>query len=175
MALAFKEWGYIVDALGKGKQSLIIRKGGIDEESGDFKIKGKKFLLLPTQFHQAKEMIKPEWQKELNGEKFQISQDKVSIQYFAEVADSRLVKDWNILEKLDPMHAWKKEVIAERFNRWEKSAHLLIVQIYHLKDPFELEMLPEYGGCKSWIEIDRDIDFIGTPIVYQQIKGTFWG
>jgi hypothetical protein len=44
-----------------------------------------------------------------------------------------------------------------------------------LKDPFELEMLPEYGGCKSWIEIDRDIDFIGTPIVYQQIKGTFWG
>ncbi len=41
--LAFKEWSYIVTALGKGKQSIILRKGGISEENGDFELKGKEF------------------------------------------------------------------------------------------------------------------------------------
>lgn len=173
MTLAFKEWGYIVDALGKGKQSIIIRKGGISEEGGDFSVKGTKFLLLPTQYHQAREMIKPEWLGGLNGDQYQLGADKVRIAYYAEIAGSRIIRDWDILRKLDSQHAWKSEVIMERFNRWEKSAHLLILQVYELEQPFDLEMKPEYGGCKSWVELEENIEFRGKPVIYHLIKGTY--
>jgi hypothetical protein len=174
MTLAFKEWGYIVDALGKGKQSIIIRKGGISEDTPDFTIKGTKFLLFPTQFHQANEMIKSEWLPHLNGDQFQIGSDKIKILYFAEIAEAKLIKDFSTLEKLDAHHAWKKEVIQERFNRWEKSAYLLIVQIHKLFKPVEIELKPAYGGCKSWVELEENISMVGEPIIYDPIKGTYW-
>jgi hypothetical protein len=173
MALAFKEWAYIVDALGKGKQSIIIRKGGISEEGGDFTLKGKRFLLFPTQFHQAKEMIKEEWLRDLNIVPYFPSQDKVRIEYFAEVAGSSQIKEYEILEKLNSQHAWKPEVIKERFNRWEKSAHLLIVQVFRLTTPYELEVTPEFGGCKSWLELEGAPELSGTLVVNQVLKGRF--
>jgi len=173
MTLAFKEWAYIVDALGKGKQSIIIRKGGISEEGGDFSLKGQRFLLFPTQFHQANEMIKEEWINDLSVEKYFPAQDRVRIEYFAEVAGSSIIKEYEILEKLNSQHAWKPEVIKERFNRWEKSAHLLIVQIFQLTSPFELEMTPELGGCKSWLELKDAPELSGTLVVNQLLKGRF--
>jgi hypothetical protein len=173
MVLAFKEWAYIVDALGKGRQSIIIRKGGISEDGGDFTVKGKKFLLFPTQFHQAREMIKPEWLMSLDAEKYFSVPEKVSIEYFAEIVDSKIIKDWSLLERLDSQHAWKQSVIMERFNRWEKSAHLLIVQVYKLNTPYELEMRPEYAGCKSWIELTNGPELAGTLVINQVLKGRF--
>lgn len=173
MTLAFKEWSYIVDALGKGKQSIIIRKGGISEDGGDFTVKGKKFLLFPTQFHQAEEMIKEEWLKDMNVEHYFAEEGKVKIEHYSEVIDTRIVQDWNILEKLNTQHAWKPEVIKERFTRWEKSVHLLIVQVYRLSDPFYLDLLPEYGGCKSWINIENVPELSGTLVVNQMLKGRF--
>ncbi len=38
MRIAFKEWAVIVDALGRGDQILILRKGGISEGRGGFQI-----------------------------------------------------------------------------------------------------------------------------------------
>jgi hypothetical protein len=173
MTLAFKEWAYIVDALGKGKQSIIIRKGGISEEGGDFALKGKKFLLFPTQFHQAKEMIKPAWLKDLEIDSYFSTSDTVRIDYYAEVAESKLITDWSLLEKLDEQHAWKTEVIKERFNRWEKSAHLLILQVFKLHISFDLAMTPEYGGCKSWIELPAGPELSGTLVPNHLLKGRF--
>lgn len=167
--LAFKEWSYIVDALGKGKQSIILRKGGISEDGGDFAIKGKKFLLLPTQYHQARELIKPEWLTDLEGDRYFSSDNKTKIEFFAEIADHRVISDWNILEKLHPQHAWNMDIIKERYNRWEKNVHLLIVQVYKLKKPFELEMLPQYGGCKSWIEVEDEIELEGEQVVNKSV------
>ncbi|HEY8402473.1 MAG TPA: DUF1802 family protein [Cytophagaceae bacterium] len=169
MTLAFKEWSYIVDALGKGKQSIILRKGGIAEEGGDFSIKGKKFLLLPTMYHQAKDMIKPEWLKLLDGDRFQLNSDEVKIEYFAELADVQVVSDWEKIKRLNSFHAWKEEVIAERYHRWEKKVNLLIVQVYKLENPFVLTLIPEYGGCKSWIELNEDVELAGERIVNKNI------
>ncbi len=174
MALAFKEWSYIVDALGKGYQSIILRKGGIAEEGGDFTVKGSKFLLLPTLFHQAKNLIKEDWLPKLSDTTFHSSPDKVRLDYFAEIAETRLVKDWSILQKLYNQHAWKEEIIKERFNRWEKSVYLLIVQVYKLKVPAEITILPEYEGCKSWVELQDQIDLNGDPVIYEKIRGTYF-
>ena len=35
---AFKEWAVICRALAEGRQALILRKGGIAEAGGDFRV-----------------------------------------------------------------------------------------------------------------------------------------
>ena len=174
MALVFKEWSCIVDALGKGLQSLILRKGGISEEEGRFTLKGNKFLLMPTLFHQAEQMVKSEWLPKLDGSRFYKNPNEITIEYYAEVAMQKLISNWATVQKLDPQHAWKEAVIAERFRRGEQNVSLIIVQVYKLQNPLTLQLLPEYGGCKSWIEIAEDVNLIGTPIVYEKIKGTYF-
>ena len=49
-----KEWATVVKALEHGKQTVILRKGGILETASGFIIESKKFLLFPTWEHQEK-------------------------------------------------------------------------------------------------------------------------
>ena len=57
LSVAFKEWAVICAALASGKQSLILRKGGIAEEGGGFKPEHSEFLLYPTYFHEHRNGI----------------------------------------------------------------------------------------------------------------------
>src|SRR5579884_3234518 len=54
---AFKEWAVVCQALAQGTQSLILRKGGIEE---DFTLEQRRFWLYPTYTHQQNDGIKPE-------------------------------------------------------------------------------------------------------------------
>ncbi|MED5454303.1 MAG: DUF1802 family protein, partial [Verrucomicrobiota bacterium] len=38
MKTAFKEWAVVIDALGRGEQIIILRKGGIHEGKGGFQM-----------------------------------------------------------------------------------------------------------------------------------------
>ena len=46
--LALKEWAITVKALADGDQIMMLRKGGIHEESKDFRVVHPEFLLYPT-------------------------------------------------------------------------------------------------------------------------------
>src|SRR5262245_8156677 len=59
LSVAFKEWAVICAALATGKQSLILRKGGIAEDGGGFRPEHSEFLLYPTYFHEHHNGIKP--------------------------------------------------------------------------------------------------------------------
>jgi len=63
-------------------------------------------------------------------------------------------------------HIWRDGVIAERFD-WgkEKAIFALGVRVHRLPQAVELEMLPAYGGCKSWIELEREIEMAGAEPV----------
>jgi hypothetical protein len=61
-------------------------------------------------------------------------------------------------ERLRGQHVWRDEVVAERFE-WgkEKSIFALALRVSRLPQIVDLPMLPGYGGCKSWIELEADI------------------
>src|SRR5208282_1791713 len=59
MRLAFKEWAVIADALLRGEQILIFRKGGLREGPGGFQPEHPEFLLFPTLFHQQRQSVVP--------------------------------------------------------------------------------------------------------------------
>ena len=57
-AVAFKEWAGICDALGAGRQCVILRKGGIAEGPGGFAPEHDAFWLYPTRVHEAEQGLR---------------------------------------------------------------------------------------------------------------------
>ncbi len=170
MRAAFKEWAVIVDALGRGEQILILRKGGISEGRGGFQMEHPRFLLFPTLYHQQRESVIPAAQARYD----QIAPgfpppEILRLEYFAEVAACRRLESLSAASALRDEHCWRDEVIADRFD-WgrEKNIFAIAVRVHRLPRPVELPMSPAYGGCKSWIDLDRDIPVDGaTPVLDQ--------
>ena len=61
-----KAWATVVKALAHGKQTVILRKGGILETASGFNIESNEFLLFPTWEHQEKIFVKSEFQNFLS-------------------------------------------------------------------------------------------------------------
>ena len=61
MMEGLKEWATVVKALEQGKQTVILRKGGILETASGFNVESKKFFLFPTWEHQETKHVKPEF------------------------------------------------------------------------------------------------------------------
>jgi hypothetical protein len=159
MRTAFKEWAVVADALGRGEQILILRKGGIHEGRGGFKVEHPRFWLFPTLFHQQRDCVIPSAQ-----ERFDViapdfpSPDKVRIEFLAEVAEWRRIDSLEQAQALRGQHIWTDRVIAERFD-WGRGKNIfaLAVRVFQLPHRAELPVLSSYGGCKSWIELETDL------------------
>lgn len=158
MRVAFKEWAVIVDALGTGRQIVILRKGGISEGQGGFQVEHPEFLLFPTLFHQQRESVLPEAQARFDRLELP-SAEILRLEYFCRVVAWRKLDSLEAAQRLEGQHVWKPEVIAERFE-WGRSKGIfaLAVRTYRLPERMHLTMQPSYGGCKSWIELDYDIE-----------------
>lgn len=158
--IAFKEWAIVVDALGRGEQIVILRKGGISEGRGGFQVEHPRFLLFPTLFHQQRESVIPSAQARYDeiAASFPPA-DRLRIEFLADVVEWRRLEALTDAERLRGQHIWRDEVIAERFD-WgrKKNIFAMAVRVSRLREAVELPMLPSYGGCKSWIELEEDID-----------------
>ncbi len=90
MSIAFKEWALVCNALGRGDQSLILRKGGIAEGRDGFRFKHDAFFLFPTLFHEqlARTILPPETPLP------QPAPGTISIELFARVEWTALLTDW---------------------------------------------------------------------------------
>jgi hypothetical protein len=79
------------------------------------------------------------------------------------VASVHRVGDLDRALGLHGLHIWRNETIASRFD-WgrEQGIWALILRVMKLPVAVELTVLAEYGGCKSWIDLDREIDTRGS-------------
>jgi hypothetical protein len=163
MRTAFKEWLIVVDALGRGEQIILLRKGGLREGRGGFKIDHSRFLLFPTLFHQQRESIVSSAQLRFDEITSSLSpKDCVRIEFVCELAGWERLDSLAAAERLRGQHIWREEVIAQRFD-WgnEKNILALAVRVFRLPGAVELPMLEHYRGCKSWIDLAQDISLDG--------------
>jgi len=160
---AFKEWAVIVDALGRGDQIIILRKGGISEGPGGFKMDHHRFLLFPTLFHQQRDSVLPAAQNRFDLISPNFPPGKLRLEFFAEIAASAKLNSLSDARTLGGQHVWRDEVVAERFD-WgrDKSIFALAVRVFQLPHPVELPLLSAYAGCKSWVELDHDLPIDNT-------------
>jgi hypothetical protein len=155
MRIAFKEWAVVVDALGRGDQIIILRKGGISEGRSGFQAEHDRFLFFPTLFHQQRESVLPAAQTRYDVLAPELSPNSVHIEFVAQVADWKFLDSLEAALRLRGQHIWREEVIRERFD-WGKmkSIYAMAVRVFRLPLPIELPMRAEYAGCRSWVELD---------------------
>ncbi len=156
-AIALKEWSVVINALSKGEQILLMRKGGIAEETKDFKVLEPAFYLFPTYLHQKKELLKEKYQSSVDEEIANWDQNSkdIPIRYYAEVVKEIEIETIEQLNKLMPYHIWT-ENFAEGKLHWkkEKPLHVLMVRVYEIMQAHSIKFKDEYNGCKSWVSID---------------------
>jgi hypothetical protein len=152
--IAFKEWAVVCAALGSGRQTIILRKGGIDEGREGFRVRHSEFWLLPTRFHQDASALVPDaeplWRETLQ---LQPPPGKFRIELYAVVQDVLEVRDLATLEKLAGQHILSKETIDERFRYRQPGLFILTARVYRTPQPFEIDDSPYIAGCKSWVEL----------------------
>ncbi|MFM1769992.1 MAG: hypothetical protein RJA22_2521 [Verrucomicrobiota bacterium] len=170
MRTALKEWAVVVDALGRGEQIVILRKGGILEKRDGFQVEHPSFLLFPTLFHQQRESVIPSAQVRYDQMVRQLPPpDRVRIEFLAEVAHARRLDTLSAAESLRGQHVWTNAVIASRYDWGQaRNIHALALRVHRLPHPLELPVLPQYGGCTSWIELEQDLPVAGAQPVLDQ-------
>jgi hypothetical protein len=153
---ALKEWAIVCKALEEGRQLLLLRKGGIMEYRQGFEEKNEKFLLFPTFEHQSKESIQPDYVNNLDVVlKNAPINDKNKITSFAEVAAVKEVNDRSILQKLNKYHIWNDRYVNVRMDyNPKRPMSIVLLRVYKMNNPIEVDTKPEWAGCKSWIPID---------------------
>jgi hypothetical protein len=154
MRTAFKEWAAICRALATGRQDVILRKGGIVEDGGEFRPDHASFRLFPTFLHQAPESLVPEARDLLVGiDDDRPAEGTVLFRHAATVREARRVLKFDDLAAYRGRHVWSDEVVAERFHRWKDELHVLVVDVAPLPSPITLPWHESYGGCRSWVEL----------------------
>lgn len=156
-SIGFKEWQVVCDALSAGRQSILLRKGGIHEGHQGFSFAHKSFFLFPTRFHALADQVRegdvkvmPEWQPG----------DMIRITHHAEAVWAITLTAWNKVAALEPYHIYSKQTVRDRFD-WEGkgmasgSLHLALVRVRELISPWEFPYDAKYGGCRSWVTLPK--------------------
>jgi hypothetical protein len=156
---ALKEWATVVSALESGDQTVILRKGGILEAASGFVIESKKFLLFPTYEHQTYDNLKPEYHRHFDLAMAQKPRNGQSIitSYAEVLAESDVLSDDKI-RQLSKFHIWSDSYIQTRRN-WMPQKPIKAVFLKTYKIPaFDVEQKAEFQGCKSWIDINANLE-----------------
>lgn len=160
---AFKEWSLVCDAMGEGRQAIILRKGGIAEGRAGFAFKHASFLLFPTRFHAQRARLRPEFGG-LGSETAEPMPDEpaasepdpeaVTFTLHARMTESAIIDRWDAAVALAPFHGWTEEIIRERFDyTGDQRLHLAMVRVSRLAEPWTIAYEKRYGGCRSWVEV----------------------
>jgi hypothetical protein len=185
MPIAFKEWAVTVRALAEGEQLVTLRKGGIREERKHFEVEHDRFFLYPTFEHQRNDVVRASHQPELRRALEEgvwpdaeppaqaltrdggIPQpDRVRIRCWAEVAAHWTISDPRTVDALSPYYVWTTDY-AEKRLQWKRRhpLHVLLLRTYRIPRPVTVKVRDDFHGCRSWLEITRELPFEGTPVL----------
>ena len=166
-----KEWATVVKAFEHGKQTVILRKGGILETSSGFNIESKEFLLFPTWEHQEPKHVKPEYHSFLE----EVLNDKPNegfnkITSLAEVLYEKDVTSVETVDRLSEFHVWSDMYIEERRN-WNPEKPFKAIFLKTSKIPeIKLPLNSSFQGCKAWVEINSNFDSVESVLNESEIQ-----
>lgn len=159
MLPALKEWDVVCEALGSGRQVLLIRKGGLAEGPGGLQFRHEEFVLLPTFFHQQSERVVPDVDFAARQANAAGEREVVEIRHAATLVWQKTVTDPAILAQLSPYHILTNEEVASRFGQKpEPGVQVVLLRVYRLDPPQRLPWQKSFGGCRSWAETGSDFE-----------------
>jgi len=166
LGVAFKEWAVVCRALAQGRQSLILRKGGIAETGGAFQPEFPRFWLYPTAFHEHEDAIKPDaaplFEAAVTG---QPAPGVIRLTHFVEVAAVHRVGEWQMVERLHDHHILTSAAVRKKFDYREPGLFVLIIRAFAADVAHELTETPEFAGCKSWVHLGHELPTVGKAVL----------
>jgi hypothetical protein len=150
---ALKEWSAAVHAMLDGRQTVLLRKGGIHEKR--FTLDSPHFLFFPTVAHSHAERVRPEHRDLLEPAAHDSTETEIVLRAGAKVVDAIEVNRPDGLKALAPLHIWTSESVrTDRLDfRPKHRLTVLVIQVSPLAEPERLRRMPEYAGCTSWVPL----------------------
>lgn len=158
---SLKEWNAIVEALGQGIQSIIIRKNPTH---------AKGFLLYPTFSYTLKEdflnNFKEEFQEFVKENALPHKKaGKTEIKYFAKV-EKVIEKSPSQISSFDKYHVWETSHVKDYLG--QKKGYIWLLRIFKLEKPYMAEPnhsmkfvnLHEQVSLKNAVEVIDDIKYL---------------
>ena len=159
MKMALKEWSVVVEALAEGRQTFLLRKGGIAEGKRGFELKHHEFVFFPTWEHQHARSIRPEFHKLFENVK-PPDQNVLEIRYLAQVTDVlRAPVEMEAAQRLARHHIWAEPFVRMRYEyRPDLPLFIVVPRIFRLPRRVQIPHDRRYAGCRSWVTLYEDVD-----------------
>lgn len=155
--LALKEWGAVVCALLDGRQTLLLRKGGIHERAFTVDGAGRPFVVFPTVAHSHRERVRPEHLDVLEAGTAEVDEERATFRIRAglSIVAAVPVRRTEGLAAVEDLHIWTAASVREdRLDfRPRHELQALIVRAVALPQPAELARTEAYAGCRSWLDL----------------------
>lgn len=162
---ALKEWSAAVHALLDGRQTVLLRKGGIHEKRFSLDPGRSGFLLFPTVAHSHTERLRPE-HHDLVGAATDSTEDLVVLRAGAKVIAAVEVTRPEAMAEITDLHIWTEDSVrADRLDfRPRHRLTVLVVQARPLTESVRLPRSPDYAGCSSWVQLPIPETFYAAPV-----------
>jgi hypothetical protein len=169
---ALKEWAVVCKGLEEGRQTILLRKGGILERKDGFELKHNDFYIFPTYEHQSRDLLQLDY-----ADKFEsILQskpidDQNAIYLYAKVIFITETFNREMLYDLRDFHIWNEKYISLRMDyNPQKPLSIVLLRVYRLNTALNVTLSPQQAGCRSWIDfqlpsIEDSEDNIGRPVL----------
>ncbi|WP_308192782.1 DUF1802 family protein [Mycolicibacterium lacusdiani] len=160
---ALKEWSAAVHAMLDGRQTVLLRKGGIGEKR--FDLTASEFVFFPTIAHGHAERVRPEHRDLLDASASDSTESTLVLRAGASVVAAVAVDRPEALAAIADTHIWTDESVrADRVDfRPKHRLTVLVVSVRPLVTPVTVRRTPDYAGCKSWVDLDVDPS-LGAPV-----------
>lgn len=170
MAIGFREWALVCDALDSGKQTILIRKGGIAEGRDGFSFKHAGFFLMPSYYHEQDKKVRVSVDTDVPAQ----PEGEVVIRLFAKVEWTREISDWQRIAAFEEFHILNEQVVKDRFEYNDTpGVSIAFLRVFRLQEPWVFADSPRYGGCRSWIDIsDAPQNLQMSPVLTDAAQGS---
>ena len=162
---ALKEWAVVDEALARGEVSVLLRKGGIHERTGDFGVEHREFWIYPTGWHQNLEDLAPRLHPLLDAVA-PPPRGVIPFRVHATVDSVIRIESREALDRIEHLHPLSPAAAHYRFAYRDRPyVHALLVRAHRLPAPVPLRETHRYEGCVSWVELDQEIATAGAEPV----------
>lgn len=152
MTKCINEWNATIEALGQGKQTILIRK---------YNTTLKEFLLYPTVSYANKDNILDSFQdKEFVKDNLLPSGENRSyeVKYYARVEEV-LEKSSSRIGAFNKFHIWTREHVKNYLGR--SQAKIWILRVYKLDQPQNLKR----SKGMLYANVESPVELKGTPVI----------
>ena len=146
------EWNATIEALGQGKQTILIRKYGTTLNE---------FLLYPTVSYALKDNVLDSFQDKdfAKDNLLPAGEDGAyGVKYYATV-EGLIEKPSSRIGSFNKFHIWTREHVKDYLGR--KPAQIWILRVYELDEP---QMLKRNRGMR-YANVERPVKLEGKPVL----------